>query len=143
LNYLVSVKVRNQTINVKDQLCFNPLTPQPTDGTTGADIADTYGDCFISGFEEGGEFTALVCMKVKDKSKTMEIKAQAALKFEAGFGSIEGEAAFEMQKSDLSKETETTIFVNWSGGGQLKESSAPWDVETLMQVATRFPDLVA
>ena len=33
--------------------------------------------------------------------------------------------------------------MNWSGGGQLKEGGEKWDVDTLTEVAVRFPDLVA
>jgi len=62
LNLYVSCKVVNQTINFKDPLEFNPLP----DGVVDQDRwLEVYGDCYISAFLEGGEFQALVSMKVQ------------------------------------------------------------------------------
>jgi hypothetical protein len=33
--------------------------------------------------------------------------------------------------------------VNWSGGGQIKETDVIWDVTSLTVAAANFPDLVA
>lgn len=48
-----------------------------------------------------------------------------------------------MAKAELQKNSEVNITVNWSGGGQLKEGGEKWDIDTLTEVAVRFPDLVA
>ncbi|KAK0543657.1 hypothetical protein OC846_006339, partial [Tilletia horrida] len=50
LNYYISVKVVNQSINFKDALEFNKL-----DNVSDEDFRKVFGDCFISGFLEGGE----------------------------------------------------------------------------------------
>ena len=37
----------------------------------------------------------------------------------------------------------TGTAVNWSGGGQIKDSNIIWDVNSLTLAAANFPDLVA
>lgn len=41
------------------------------------------------------------------------------------------------------KQTETTLMVHWSGGGQIKSESEKWTLETLMRAAAAFPAKVA
>jgi hypothetical protein len=60
LNFLVTVTVINQTINIKDQLQFWPINNKKAEDYDSKTLTDTYGDCFISGFQEGGMFTAMV-----------------------------------------------------------------------------------
>ena len=70
LNFFITVKVVNQTINLKDVLKFQPIKELEP-----AKFTDVFGDTFISGFLEGGEFNALVSMKVLNKEKVTDIKA--------------------------------------------------------------------
>ena len=46
------------------------------------------------------------------------------------------------EKSDVWDDTETTISVNWAGGGTIKPADEKWDLKTVVDVATRFPHLV-
>lgn len=71
LNFFISVKVTNQSINIKDALVFQGLP-----SVTEANFRDVFGDCYISGFLEGGEFNAIVSMKVINKAKLTSIKAE-------------------------------------------------------------------
>jgi hypothetical protein len=82
-------------------------------------------------------------MKVTDKSKIYEIKAhlEASLNMAAVQGQLEID--FEMIKNNASKNTETTIAVNWSGGGSIKDPSEAWTIESMKKAAAAFPDLVA
>ena len=100
-------------------------------------------DSFISGWEEGGELNAIISIKVLDRSKLFQVKAHIEAKMTTP--SIAGEVSVEadIQKSNLSKETETTITVNWSGGGSIKDPNEDWSIETLKKAAAAFPDLVA
>lgn len=41
------------------------------------------------------------------------------------------------------RETETTITVNWSGGGQIKPDEEEWTLKSLLRVASGFPARVA
>ena len=49
----------------------------------------------------------------------------------------------DLDKTTLSKETETTVAVNWSGGGSIKNPQDDWSIEALKKAAAAFPDLVA
>jgi len=48
----------------------------------------------------------------------------------------------DKHKSDVWDDTETTISVNWAGGGNIKRVDEKWDLKTVVDVATRFPHLV-
>ncbi|KAK6721154.1 hypothetical protein SNK04_000049 [Fusarium graminearum] len=138
LNFFISVKVINQSINIKDALIFQAL-PSVDD----TNFVDVFGDCFISGFLEGGEFNALVSMKVLNKDKKTEIEAEAKVAMTIGPVELEAEAKVKVAKNNIQANTETTIQVGWSGGGSIKPMDEPWSIDTLMQTAARFPDLVA
>lgn len=45
--------------------------------------------------------------------------------------------------SSAIKETETTISVNWMGGGQIKDAKTSWDIDAVYDAAASFPSLVA
>jgi hypothetical protein len=78
-----------------------------------------------------------------NKAKIFEIKAglEAEMNTPSVSGEIKGD--FEMAKNNSNSETETTIAVNWSGGGSIKDPSDDWDISTLKKAAAAFPDLVA
>ena len=138
LNFYISVKVVNQTINFKDALVYNPMRSVNKDN-----FREVYGDSFISGFVEGGEFNALVSMKILNKAKMTDIKAQAAVAFTVSAVDVSGDAKLGIARSNIETNTETTIQVSWSGGGHIKPMEQQWDIQSLMAAAARFPDLVA
>ncbi|KAK0760790.1 hypothetical protein N5P37_005726 [Trichoderma harzianum] len=138
LNFFISVKVINQSINIKDALVFQGLPSVNKDN-----FRSVFGDCFISGFLEGGEFNALVSMKVLNKDKRTAVKAQAEIALSAGAADIKAQASVDMSKSNFSSQTETTVQVGWSGGGHIKPVDQLWTIQTLMETAAKFPDLVA
>lgn len=140
LNYIVTVKVTNETSPVADKMTFNPIPELDNKRFT-----EIFGDCFISGFTEGGEFSAIVSIKVSDKSKVSAVKAaaEAEMAIAAAPGlSVGTNNAISRQKSDVWDDTETTISVNWAGGGNIKPVNDKWDLKTVVDVATRFPHLV-
>lgn len=140
LNYIVTVKVTNETSPVADKMTFNPIPEMENSKFT-----DVFGDCFISGFTEGGEFSAIVSIKVTDKSKVSAVKAaaEAEIAIAAAPGlSVGTKNSLDKSKSDVWDDTETTISVNWAGGGDLKPADEKWDLATVVDVATRFPHLV-
>lgn len=141
LNFHISVKVVNQTINFKDALVFNPL--RSVDISDMNKFREVYGDSFVSGFVEGGEFNAVVSMKILNKAKKTDIQAEAKIALTAGAVQIEAEANVGIARSNIETNTETTIQVFWSGGGHIKPMEQQWDIQSLMAAAARFPDLVA
>jgi hypothetical protein len=134
INFIVQVKVTNKTIQVPDDSTFNGIK-----GLDQGKFTDIYGDTFISGFVEGGEFVGVVSMKVKDSSKVQDIKAQ----LEVGFSAVQAKGSGSYIDQGFAKDTETSISVNWSGGGQIKDPNTKWDMETMLRVAAQFPDLCA
>lgn len=139
-NYYISVKVINQSINFKDALEFQQL-PNIKD----EEFRDVFGDCFISGFLEGGELNALISMKILNKASEsrLALEASFAASDSAGTWGVKGSGAFAMAKSNLELNTETTIAVSWLGGGNIKPPNEAWTIESLTRAATRFPDMVA
>ncbi|KAH9874036.1 hypothetical protein IAQ61_004664 [Plenodomus lingam] len=138
LNFYISVKVVNQTINFKDPLVYNPLSNIDKDN-----FREVYGDSFISGFVEGGEFNAVVSMKILNKAKKSDIQAEAKVALTVGPVDVSGQANLGIARSNIQTNTETTIQVSWSGGGHIKPMEQQWDIHSLMSAAARFPDLVA
>jgi hypothetical protein len=138
LNFYISVKVVNQTINFKDALAFNPL--RSVDEKT---FREVYGDAFVSGFVEGGEFNALISIKILNEAKKTDIQTEAKIALTAGAAQIEAEANVRIARSNIETNTETTIQVSWSGGGHIKPMEQQWDIQSIMAAAARFPDLVA
>ncbi|PSR82112.1 hypothetical protein BD289DRAFT_454493 [Coniella lustricola] len=140
LNFYISVKVANQSVNFKDALVYNPMRSVEIGSD---DFNKTYGDSFISGFQEGGEFNAIISMKVHNKAKLLDIKAEAKVALTAGPVDITAEANVGIARTNLEMNTETTIQVSWCGGGHIKPMEQPWNMQSVMQAAARFPSLVS
>ncbi|KAF4341606.1 hypothetical protein FBEOM_4508 [Fusarium beomiforme] len=138
INFHLQVRVTNQIHDAKDYCIFNKIESLKDDR-----FAEVYGDSFISGWEEGGELNAIVSVKVLDKSKIFQVKA--GIEAEMTTPSIAGKvkADVDIQKSNLGKQTETTVAVNWSGGGSIKHPLEDWTIDSLKKAAAAFPDLVA
>lgn len=92
---------------------------------------------------EGGEFNALVSMKILNKAKKVDIQAEAKVAMNLGPVDLNAEANVAIARNNIETNTETTISVSWSGGGHIKPMEQQWDIQSLMQAAARFPDLVA
>ncbi|UPK92999.1 hypothetical protein LCI18_003934 [Fusarium solani-melongenae] len=139
LTYMVSCKVVNQITTDQSLTKFSPVQ-----GLKAADFPRVYGDSFISGFQEGGEFTAIISIRAKDRSQanTLKIDASVSLTLEKVNGSLD--VAVDKIKRDILTENETTISVTWTGGGQdLKKPEEDWTFDTMRAVALKFPDRVA
>ncbi|KAK0524345.1 hypothetical protein OC834_005576 [Tilletia horrida] len=137
LNYYISVKVINMSIAYKDALEFNNL-----ENVSAADFRKVFGDCFISGFVEGGELNALISMQILNKVKSTDIKAEGQIALGDSI-KVEGSGAVQSAKANLELNTETTVQVSWIGGGVVKPPEEAWTIESLSRAASRFPDNVA
>ena len=115
----------------------------PIDNLSASDFTRVYGDSFISGFTEGGEFCAIVSIKLKDRSKAREIRGQLKLALEFPTAAVSGEASVEASNAARKIDGETTITVSWKGGGDIKdETITGWTLENLKTVAMEFPEHV-
>ncbi|THV02549.1 hypothetical protein K435DRAFT_345614 [Dendrothele bispora CBS 962.96] len=138
INYLIQVKVTNQRLVSPNLTEFCPIKNVPA-----SEFTRVYGDSFISGFTEGGEFNALVSIKLRDRSKAKEIMGQLKVELDFKAASVQGEGKVANQDSEKSIDGETTIVVSWRGGGGIKnETITDWTLETLKAVAMEFPEHV-
>jgi hypothetical protein len=138
LNYFIQVKVTNEQLVAHDVSEFCPI-----EHVSAADFTRVYGDSFISGFIEGGEFNALVSIKLKDRSKAKEIGGQLKIELDLKAASVKGTAEGGKTNFESSYEGETTISVSWTGGGDIKdESVTDWTFASLKAVAMEFPEHV-
>ncbi|PWN43859.1 hypothetical protein IE81DRAFT_365490 [Ceraceosorus guamensis] len=139
LVYYVSCRVTNSTLAYKDCLSFNPLRSCMTNEKL---FNEVFGDSFISGFLEGGEFNAVICMKVHNKAKKRDIKAEAKVALTAGPVEVSAQGNVKLAEENVTNNVSTTIFVRWCGGGNVKAYDDEWTVESVLATAARFPALV-
>ena len=139
INFFVQVQVVNQTIMREDVTKFLPI-PGVSDGQA---FNKVYGDSFISRFIRGGELDAIISIKTSSKDSEMNIKA--ALEANFGKGPVGGNlhCTFGLDKVGKEMGSETTITVNWNGGGDIKPANELWSIDTLTKVAAAFPSNVS
>jgi len=140
LNYVVSVIVNNDALAATQEMEFQDIPGLPLDRFT-----EVYGDSFISGFTEGGEFNAVISIKLNDKSKYKSVKQAVDVQLAVGPPTLEVGASEALAKehSEALKNTEISISVNWVGGGEIKRPSVPWTIQSVVAVANAFPSMVA
>ncbi|QRV88308.1 hypothetical protein RhiJN_16326 [Ceratobasidium sp. AG-Ba] len=106
---------------------------------------ETYGDSYISGFIEGGDLHGVISIKILDSTKKEEIKAQITRDINSSDPATMGVGPSSLSSTLQSRlqGCETTIAVNWSGGGLIKPDDEEWSLESLFRVAAAFPAQVA
>ncbi|KAF8419175.1 hypothetical protein EV426DRAFT_616215 [Tirmania nivea] len=143
MNVVVSVKVINQATRLVDQAVFEPIEHSPVDNDKFFEI---YGDCYISGFVDGGELHGIVSIKVLDATNKKDVEKAIKKRMNAMGGPPEltpSECSDGSQLSSTLSKTETTLSVSWSGGGQIKLINEEWSLDTLFRAAAEFPARVA
>ncbi|KAH7002964.1 hypothetical protein EDB82DRAFT_439204 [Fusarium venenatum] len=148
LNAVVAVKVVNQTISTEDECEFQKL--ENNDAAMYSRFNEIYGDSYISGFIEGGDFTGIVSIKVLDghdvKSTVETIKSGLNMTSKDEVEEFVLGPSDNSVRSNLAsalKDTETTISISWIGGAQIKEASRAWDIDSMYAAAAAFPAAVA
>ncbi|KAF1836076.1 hypothetical protein BDW02DRAFT_494504, partial [Decorospora gaudefroyi] len=131
LNVVVSVKVSNGT----------PVDMKAS--WTSQVFHEMYGDCFISGFVEGGELHGIVSIKVLDASRRKEIVSGLRGKLNNSGSASSWSLGEPSLVGQYLHETETNVTVNWSGGGFVKSENVDWDYDGLMNAASNFAQRVA
>ncbi|KXJ88990.1 hypothetical protein Micbo1qcDRAFT_112687, partial [Microdochium bolleyi] len=145
INLVISVQVINQTTTLKDSAKFLQMEGVRAGSP---EFNDAFGDCYISGFIEGGDFNSIISMRCLDRSKTnsviRSIKKITKTQTEPQDFSMDSYGFSDgLAGSNALKETETTISVNWMGGGQIKDAKTSWDIDTVYEAAAAFPSFVA
>ncbi|TQN68600.1 hypothetical protein CSHISOI_06838, partial [Colletotrichum shisoi] len=140
ISFLISVKAVNEVVEDCSLTQFDHIPHVKPER-----FADVYGDSFISGFQEGGEFMAVISMKAKTGRRPLfnRGKYSAATYFKEKFTpGVDGES--NMDDMSLLEENETTVSVTWTGGGQeIKRPEDGWTFETMRAAVLKFPDSVA
>ncbi|QMW38422.1 hypothetical protein G4B11_001658 [Aspergillus flavus] len=143
INYFVQVKVVNQQLIADDATKFNVIPNIPV--TDDKRFTEVYGDSYISGFLEGGEFNALLSIKLNNKENATKVKGALSVELsKAGFG-ISGQAEGDFNKSEIAQNSETSITVSWAGGGDIRDDETKvegWTIESMAKAAFAFPDRV-
>ncbi|KAF3290145.1 hypothetical protein TWF132_007148 [Orbilia oligospora] len=138
LNFYIRVRVTNHKIDVKDALQFNPEWI-----IIEHEFTECFGDTFISGFIDGGEFNALLSIRVLNKTKVKDIEVGVKAAFGNSLFNLDSAGKDEWEKRDIDNSCEINVSAIWSGGGRIKSSEKQWPIHTLMTAAANFPDLVA
>ncbi|KAF7627955.1 hypothetical protein AFLA_003323 [Aspergillus flavus NRRL3357] len=143
INYFVQVKVVNQQLIADDATKFNVIPNIPV--TNQKRFTEVYGDSYISGFLEGGEFNALLSIKLNNKENATKVKGALSVELsKAGFG-ISGQAEGDFNKSEIAQNSETSITVSWAGGGDIRDAKTKlegWTIDSMAKAAFAFPDHV-
>jgi hypothetical protein len=108
--FIVRSKVINRYDPIKRRFKFNSKA-----GITKENFLANYGDCFVSNFEEGGEFLALVNVSISDSVDKKSIEGE----IEAGLRAIEVKGSGDFT-SDLRSKAKFSISVYAIGGKPLK-----------------------
>lgn len=130
VNYFVQIKVTSRQTNFSDLTDFAPI-----EGLLASDFPHVYGDSFVSGFTEGGEFSALISIKLKESYKKAEVREMLTtyLNPQVPHGSREAAAS--------APGGETIISMCWRGGGGPRGSmTTDWTLEALKTTIIEFPE---
>ncbi|CZR43764.1 uncharacterized protein FPRO_07319 [Fusarium proliferatum ET1] len=138
LNAVISVKVVNQTRNLRENLSFKEIAVQDM---TSDQFHEIYGNTFISGFIEGGDLHGIISIKTIDASKKSEVKN--ALRSQFNGTQSEWSPSSNAVLGEALRQSEVTVTVNWSGGGIIKPPSEEWTIDSLIRVSSAFADNVA
>jgi hypothetical protein len=147
INYFVQCQVTNQVVMAEDVTQLQMLQLRDGDKLAGNEFTKIYGDSFISGFIEGGEINALISIKLKTPGdERADSIARARLEAVFGQGKAVKDAkvsSSETEDLDTNDLFETTITLNWNGGGKLLEPNDRWNIDAVAAATSKFPDLVA
>ncbi|KAH7183717.1 hypothetical protein BKA60DRAFT_475268 [Fusarium oxysporum] len=139
IKYLVHVKVTNQRLIADNITEFAPI-----DYIEPGQFTEIYGDCFISGFIEGGEFDALVTVTTEETIKKNSLSGGLELGANISGFDVAGKVDGGVENNSNDKKARTKISVTWSGGGDIRNDNIKeWTLESLKAVAMSFPDAVA
>lgn len=134
INYLLRVKVTHQQTVFTDLIEFSPIK-----GLSDSDFGHVYGDSFVAGYTDGGEFSALISIKLREPREEQAVRESLAvyLSFQAAPGTASRAAFEKLSSGDIG---ELTIAVS-SVGGQMvdDERFKEWTLEAVKSAAIEFP----
>ncbi|KAB5590306.1 hypothetical protein CTheo_6244 [Ceratobasidium theobromae] len=149
LNVVISVKVINQTAAIDAKSEFHEINGielnEEKGIKTNEDLHDLFNRVYGDRFIQGGEFHSVVSIRVLDGTQKEKIVSNLKSKL-----TVADPKSFSLQTADKSqsfasemKQTESSIYVNWSGGGQIKSEDEQWSLDSIFRAAAAFPNKVA
>ena len=102
--YKIQVKVINQRVVADDVTEFTPIPNVPA-----AKFNDVYGDCFISGFIEGGVLSALVLKSIVDRDNLKDMGGKLNVEIDVKVATVKGSAEGGKVEKNVAKAEETSI----------------------------------
>lgn len=122
ITMVVSVKVVNQITKIAGS--EGKFVPPKDAGMTTEHFIEVYGDCYISGFVEGGELHGLISVKVVDAAQRKEVEKYVNELNESISAGMYADPGRGLESSSAGLNgLETTVIVDWTGGGQIKAST--------------------
>ncbi|OJD38586.1 phenylacetyl-ligase [Diplodia corticola] len=138
LNYYLGIRVATR----EDRPASAFSIPQALLGVP--NFHEKFGDCFISGFVEGGQLSALVSVQVPNKKKRAEVIA--SLDTILGLRQGKVQPATGSAESVLTDHSKITVTLHTVGGGTnivLDDTQPILLLKSLLDVVTKFPTLAA
>ncbi|KAJ7065368.1 hypothetical protein C8F01DRAFT_1125388 [Mycena amicta] len=124
VHYLVHVLATREVACALESTALDiPLADLQT-----ADFSKVYGDCFISGFNEGGEFVALISVKLKEPTEANIATTKLQIESQLGNGT-----------NDWLFEGDTSIVVNWRCGSNFVAPDQ-WTLHNIREEAMNFAE---
>ena len=102
--YNITVSVDNQRLVVPEMTEFFPI-----DHIEPSRFTEIYGDCFISGFIEGGLFNANIHLKKKEDKKEKDMGGEGSASINVSGLDVKGEIKGGMTDNSYKNNFETTI----------------------------------
>ncbi|KAL1638679.1 hypothetical protein SLS58_008711 [Diplodia intermedia] len=134
LNYFLSVRV----VTRQDRPGAAFAVPRPRDEADG--LKNGFGDCFISGFLEGGQLSALVSVRLKDKDTSSQISAALDTVLKISHGEfLPYNDATEAALRKVAEHCDITVEFCNVGGGPITIKDNPYMLESLRGVVASFP----
>lgn len=106
VKYSIHVQVTNQKLVAHDVTEFTPIP-----NVTASKFNEVYGDCFISGFLEGGVLNALIMKEAEDHNDISTISGHMSVEADltGGAASIKGDATGGHEDKKTTSNGKTTI----------------------------------
>ncbi|CEL10535.1 hypothetical protein ASPCAL13653 [Aspergillus calidoustus] len=104
-----------------------------------------FGDSFISSFAEGGELHGIISVSAFNRTQRSTLKSalESALNSATNNKDLTLASSIIADLDSALSESETTISVNWIGGGQIRNEHGhennKWSLQDLIRAAASFP----
>ncbi|OJD29407.1 uncharacterized protein BKCO1_8100036 [Diplodia corticola] len=137
LNYYLSIRV----VTRQDRPA---ATFASTQALANGHSHNNFGDCFISGFLEGGQLDALISVRLKDKKRISEVSDCLSASFEISSGKFKPlTGTIDTAMRTAMELSQITVEASNVGGGTITLDDQQSSLQSLRDEASNFPTLAA